>query len=223
MLPIDLFPESGTWCEIKLIDHAEEIIKPRRGEHWLPNLEQQYGGSVYGGYLEDRSPFFDTKSGESIHLGLDVWAPEGTQVHFPFAGKVLNNSPSDDVVGGWGGRLDILCGDNVFILGHLSEPTFSPGDSIEPGQAVGTLAPMLLNGGWQPHLHVQCVKQSVYDSFPNHRDVDAYAPACEQLASDYPDPRTVSADNLLLLEGRSCSVWDKTLQFLRGGLLPMVA
>jgi 4-aminobutyrate aminotransferase-like enzyme/Ser/Thr protein kinase RdoA (MazF antagonist) len=98
----------------------------------------------------------------TIHLGVDLFAPAGTEVFAPLPGTVLSVQRNDE-------QLDY--GPTV-IIEHAPEggPTFAtlyghldgevlerlkPGDSIGAGDPVGRFGHESENGGWPPHLHFQ--------------------------------------------------------------------
>jgi len=87
MYPFELFEYlSDYWIEFNLANYTEKI---KGNPHWSIELEQELGGgSLYGGYMEDRSSVFDkrheTKS--TIHLGVDYWVDAGTNVLSPIQG-----------------------------------------------------------------------------------------------------------------------------------------
>jgi hypothetical protein len=177
------------WIEINLSTHVN-YIKNHKGV-WLSHLEYLYGGSLYGGYMENRSPFFDERHdpGCVIHVGVDLWVSEFTPVTFPYNAVVKYSRPENKICrGGWGGRLDLYVPDQgVFILGHLLEPTQKIGEHIVAGEIIGSLAGRNKNGGWKPHLHIQLMNLEYYDLFePNH--IDAYAPYSSDLKELYPNP-----------------------------------
>lgn len=128
-------------------------------------------GLAVGGYGEDRaiytSPVF-TAAGEArtVHLGLDLFAPAGTEVFAPLDGRVHsfrdNANPLD-----YGPTIILehavstpVSGALVFytLYGHLARESLdglTAGQAIAAGQRLGWLGRPEVNGGWPPHLHVQ--------------------------------------------------------------------
>ena len=122
-----------------------------------------------GAYLEHRDVYdndaYNTDAPErrSVHLGIDLFVPQGTPVTAMLDGVVLtvvdNPDPYDY------GPTVILQhatapdGPPFFVLyGHLSRPTLttvSPGQRVKAGEVVGFIGSSEVNGGWAPHLHVQ--------------------------------------------------------------------
>lgn len=168
---------SSNWSEV---DISEVDTKNRM---WLSILETSHNAKIYGGYLEDRSPLFDERHDKDkvIHLGMDFWVSERTQVWFPYnSGRVIGISPNSNTKGGWGNRVDILIEVNgvnyVAIFAHLSsenlaEAGLSVGAEIHKAKLIGRVGKYEENGGWRPHLHLQVITEYVYYANP---DFDAY-------------------------------------------------
>ncbi len=149
-------------------------LRPEQHTHDLQNcvseLAQKNKGKFgYGGYAEDRSfyavsPLFkNADSNRTIHLGIDVWLPAGTPLFSPLAGEIygsqMNTNPLD-----YGGTIITkhnLLGIEFFLLfGHLSKDSIesvSIGQMIDPKQKIAELGDTNENGGWPPHLHLQCI------------------------------------------------------------------
>ncbi len=122
-----------------------------------------------GGYLEERAvylgPVFDTPPGverRTVHLGLDIFAPAGTAVHAPLAGRVVsvadNDRPLDygptvilEHAAGAAGRFYTLYGH----LGRDCLGRLKAGDRVDKGQRIASFGGPGENGGWAPHLHFQ--------------------------------------------------------------------
>ncbi len=133
-------------------------------------LENTPGFLGVGGWGEPRlvyqSEQFGTESGHheprTVHLGVDVFAPAGTEVIAPLDGTIhaVDNIalPLD-----YGGvvvtRHDGGLGTPVFVLyGHLDPDSIrrlKPGQRIAGGETLGRLGDRTCNGGWIPHLHLQ--------------------------------------------------------------------
>ena len=126
----------------------------------------RYGLGLYG---ENRTvyatpQFADAASPErrTIHLGIDVFAPAGTPVHAPLAGRVkvltYNADPLD-----YGHTLILehdLGGARLYTLyGHLaaSLPSLHPTGEVAAGQIIAHLGDWPENGGWAAHIHFQII------------------------------------------------------------------
>jgi len=121
-----------------------------------------------GGYLEKRnlyqnSSLFNTEEIRNIHLGIDVWAPEGSRIASPLAGEVVV-SHYNEGEGNYGGTIILkhsLKTTSFFTLfGHLSKASLGEnpiGKIIPKDVAFCSLGNPSENGGYVPHLHYQIV------------------------------------------------------------------
>jgi murein DD-endopeptidase MepM/ murein hydrolase activator NlpD len=174
--PNTIFPDYPDWNLVNIADYHHLILK---GGGWLKELESLFGGKSYGGFLENRSAIFDHRhdTKKVIHLGVDYWVDVGTPVISPVEGTIMNlrSSKNESCRGGWGNRVDILSGGKVYMFAHLSPESIcgkQSGDKVLEGDVLGSAGAREHNGGWRPHLHLQCVALPFYDAFP---DMDAYA------------------------------------------------
>lgn len=160
-------------------------------------LLRQIGWAV-GGYDEQRSPeMYNSRiysNGRTIHMGIDVWGPEGTPV-YAFAdgcifGAVDNDNPRD-----YGPTIITqheIEGVPVWALhGHLSRESLYPhdvGDAVDAGEVIGRFGREKENGGWVPHLHFQLALEE-----PPVVDMPGVVhPRDREMARRiYPDPRLV--------------------------------
>jgi 4-aminobutyrate aminotransferase-like enzyme len=97
-----------------------------------------------------------------VHLGVDIFAPEGTPILAPLNGEIVAIENRKNTLD-YGGMIILkhVADDNgVFysLYGHLS-PNFPEyykiGLEIKKGQKFCFLGDDSLNGGWAPHLHFQ--------------------------------------------------------------------
>lgn len=174
--PSVIFPDYSSWSLVNIAEHHHLILK---GGGWLQELEGLFGGKIYGGFLENRSAIFDHRhdTKKVIHLGVDYWVDAGTTVMSPIEGKIINlrSSKNESCRGGWGNRVDVLSGEKVYMFAHLSPESIRDkkiGGRILEGEILGSVGAREHNGGWRPHLHLQCVALPFYSAFP---DMDAYA------------------------------------------------
>lgn len=129
-----------------------------------------------GRYDEDRvlyrhSPLFNGDAERrSIHLGIDLFVVEGTEVLTPLPGTV--HSASDNAGLGNYGPTVILrheLDDVEFhtLYGHLSRNSLEdldPGDALAAGDPVGEVGDLQENGSWPPHLHFQIIAEALGDA-----------------------------------------------------------
>lgn len=100
----------------------------------------------------------------TVHLGLDVFAPDETAVYAPLDGEIVH---VDDNKGdrNYGPTViikhQIEPGLNFYTLyGHLSKKSISlltVGALIRAGSKIAELGGIEENGGWSPHLHFQII------------------------------------------------------------------
>lgn len=151
--------------------------------------------ALIGGYGEDRtvyqaSPLFDG-DGEprTIHLGVDIWCDAGTPLAAPLDATV-HSAAVNDRFGDYGGTI-ILAHDGFFTLwGHLahgSARSVTSGQPLAAGEIFARLGTPAENGGWPPHLHLQCIT----DLQGRRGDFPGVAPRSErhQWLELCPDPR----------------------------------
>ena len=122
-----------------------------------------------GGYNEDRvlykrSKLFDGEEARSLHLGVDIWGPEGTRVYAPLGGMIHSYAFNNNF-GDYGATIILqhnLDTTNFYTLyGHLSLSDLSEmrkGKFITRGEVIGHFGSPEENGNWPPHLHFQIIQ-----------------------------------------------------------------
>jgi murein DD-endopeptidase MepM/ murein hydrolase activator NlpD len=135
-------------------------------ESYDPNrLRGLYG---VGKYNEDRRGMYTTElfspgsdDARTIHMGVDIGAPVGTEV-YAFDDGVIFMTALNPADGDYGGTLiteHALEGRKVWALhGHLSHASTSKwrgGEKFAKGDVLGWIGDEKENGGWNPHLHFQ--------------------------------------------------------------------
>jgi murein DD-endopeptidase MepM/ murein hydrolase activator NlpD len=124
-----------------------------------------------GRYDEDRvlyrhSPLFDgTAERRSIHIGIDLFVVEGTEILAPLQATV--HSAEDNAgLGNYGPTVILrhqLDGIEFHTLyGHLSRASLDhlePGGKLSAGDQVGSVGDLQENGSWPPHLHFQIITE----------------------------------------------------------------
>ena len=160
---------------------------------------------AYGGYNEvrklyQRSQLFNKNVDEflnrNIHIGLDIWTAEGTDVLAVLDGEI--HSFQDNANFGDYGPTIILkhtMEDEVFysLYGHLSRNSLENlqvGQKFKAQEKIAELGAAEENGDYAPHLHFQIIKdlqenKGDYPGVASKKDLDFYLENC-------PDP------NLLL-------------------------
>lgn len=113
--------------------------------------------------LYGRSKLFAGTEPRTVHLGIDLWAKEGTHVFAPFQGTV-HSFCDNNKFGDYGGTIILehnLNGVSFYTLyGHLSRNSLAhlkEGMGIEQGTCFAYLGKEHENGSWPPHLHFQII------------------------------------------------------------------
>lgn len=161
-------PEINAGPSIALLTAGQRPDMPafsdRAFDAWFAGQRVPYGIGLYGEnrtiYATDQ--FADRASVErrTMHLGIDVFAPAGTPVYAPFAGKVLHLTYNADPLD-YGHTLILEHAGPVpfyTLYGHLGgslPQLLQVGDSVTAGQLIAHLGDWHENGGWAPHLHFQ--------------------------------------------------------------------
>ena len=170
----------------------EEIGKAQRARGWEWS---------YGGYLEDRrhvwaGSYLD-RTGNYLHLGLDLNAPSGTLVTATLEARVMLIDTDSDQAGGWGTRIFLapLQHDSepiLLIYAHIRAVRCLVGQPVLPGEIMAEVDDPPSNGNWYPHLHVQAIRKALFDDILTERfeELDGYGPPrfFDSLHHDYPDP-----------------------------------
>ena len=151
-------------------DITEELIADTGNFSKYINRQLQDAKAVYGigGYNEDRvlykrSKLFGGEEARSLHLGVDIWGPEGTPVYAPLGGMIHSYAFNNNF-GDYGATIILqhnLDTTNFYTLyGHLSLADLSEmrsGKFITRGEVIGHFGPPEENGNWPPHLHFQII------------------------------------------------------------------
>jgi murein DD-endopeptidase MepM/ murein hydrolase activator NlpD len=163
-------------------------------------ISQSGAIAAVGGYLENRSVYaatdlFDGDSDRCIHIGVDVFIDQGTEVFLPLTGQVQSFCHRN--VSGDYGPVIIMeheLADCRFysLYGHLSEQSLdglSCGRIFAAGEMIARIGGRPGNGDWSPHLHFQLIAdmQGLVDDYPGvvkKKDLDFYRVNC-------PDPTRI--------------------------------
>jgi 4-aminobutyrate aminotransferase-like enzyme len=129
-------------------------------------------GLAIGRYDEERAiytaPEFQMPDGRwrTRHMAVDVFAPAGTPVYAPLDG-VVERRENRNRLGDYGGLLVLrhrTDDDEPFwtLHGHLDPETLTDGD-VRAGAEIARLGAPEVNGGWEPHVHLQLFTDLVAD------------------------------------------------------------
>jgi len=132
-------------------------------------IRQQGNRYGVGKYDEDRvvykhSELFDhDKESRSVHLGIDIFVPPGTQINSPLPAKI-HSFANNNTFGNYGPTIilkHILEGFTFYTLyGHLSLNSLSvliDGQKFAAGDTIAWIGDSHENGKWPPHLHFQII------------------------------------------------------------------
>ena len=132
----------------------------------LQSEKARYG---IGGYAEirtvyRRSELFEGAEPRTLHLGIDIWGPAGTQVYVPLGGTVHSFAVNNNF-GDYGATvvLQHQLDTKIFhtLYGHLSSNDLiylKEGKYISRGEVIGHFGGPGENGNWPPHLHFQVIE-----------------------------------------------------------------
>ncbi|SEI89599.1 Peptidase family M23 [Dyadobacter sp. SG02] len=172
------------------------------GEYVFGEMLSENTFNGIGGYGEDRVIYrhrkhftADIAKPRSIHLGVDIWAEAGTQIHAPLEATV-HSFAFNDHYGDYGPTIILsheISGITFFTLyGHLSLSSLEGlqvGKTISANEPFASIGPYPENGDWPPHLHFQIIREigNYKGDFPgvyNAADSDYYLDLC-------PDPQLI--------------------------------
>ncbi|HEX6027234.1 MAG TPA: aminotransferase class III-fold pyridoxal phosphate-dependent enzyme, partial [Solirubrobacter sp.] len=144
----------GDWANAPVLDLADG----------MPPVD----GLAIGRYDEQRSiytaPEFQTPDGRwrTRHMAVDLFAPAGTPAYAPFDG-VVERRENRANQGDYGGLL-VLRHEGPFwtLHGHLDPETLAT-RTVREGEEIARLGTPEVNGGWEPHLHLQLFTDLVGD------------------------------------------------------------
>lgn len=160
------------------------VNHPKEMEEFINEFTKMNNAKVaIGGYLEirnlyKRSKYFNEQANPSnernIHLGVDIWAKEGTKVLAALDGEIhsfKNNTNHGDY-----GPCIVLkhqLEESVFytLYGHLSLDSIKDikiEQSVKQGDEIAQLGDSSINGDYAPHLHFQIIKdmQNNFGDYP---------------------------------------------------------
>lgn len=237
-----IFPSlNGIWAEINLNDSAKSfhpewiydrnpLIDSAKQIEFVADMHHRMNCQYsYGGWLEDRSTLWRghyLDADKMIHLGVDFNVPADTEVRLPFGGDIVYIGQDEDQNGGWGGRLDFRSRiyPFYFIIGHLDPDSiweFQPSKKkrnwygwYPTSHIVGIVGSSSVNGGWFPHIHLQCMSYQEYESYKFPEEIDGYGSADTDIEKRFLNPHkclSFAEDYKLLQSLLEChKLWQKT-------------
>jgi len=192
--------------DLENIDEPIDFENPEEFGSYLNRLLVQHNAQYgIGGYFENRqiykSNIFSkniitgTTGKRTIHVGIDIWMPAGTEIYVPMAGKI-HSFRNNEGNGDYGPTIIIeheLEGTKFYTLyGHLSSESLEnkqEGQIFETGQLIGKVGKYPENGNWPTHLHFQIIKDmnGMKGDFPgviSVEDLEIFRELC-------PDPNII--------------------------------
>lgn len=126
--------------------------------------------AAVGGYGEKRTVYrtnpehFGTGENERcIHIGTDIWAPAGTNIHAPLD-AVVYSAHDNAGLSNYGPTVILehrtLAITFYTLYGHLDRASLqelTPGDEIRQGKVFAAIGNSSENGNWPPHVHYQFI------------------------------------------------------------------
>lgn len=203
-----IFPQlDGLWLTVNLnywaircfsslsqYNFKNPLINPEFCRDWVEDLHRHKNCDfTYGGYCERRDTLWRGHyMTDHIHYGIDFNVPTGTAVHIPVDAEIYSTRQDKDQNGGWGGHMTFRRDDgSIFIMAHLNPDRMNNQDQYKAGDVIGYVGDPTHNGGWYPHLHVQCIDLAFL--FENNiTDIDGYGPDSPILREAYPNPQILS-------------------------------
>lgn len=146
----------------------------------------RHQSKTFGGFLENRAAligFLEDETANMVHLGIDInnICP-GSAISVPCNVRVVHVMKDATALNGWGGRIIMKMVTDYqncpyLLYGHLSfDGLPKAGDIFQKNDVIAKLGTPNENGGWFPHLHVQCLTQRFFDEFKDKLDdLDGYA------------------------------------------------
>lgn len=158
LMPLDLSAQSPYLRDVDLkdtvaFDHLifQKVLKGKAG----------IGGFFENRIIYRRSDHYQGEEPRSIHLGLDLWMPAGTQLFSPLAG-MIHSVQDNQGFGDYGPTIIVehqLEDATFYVLyGHLDRVSLQnrkAGECIAASQWIGNIGNFPENGDWPPHLHWQ--------------------------------------------------------------------
>jgi peptidoglycan LD-endopeptidase LytH len=139
---------------------------------WLYNfLETNNYKYAVGGYNELRlaygksALFGNEQKARRLHIGVDVFAPAGTEIFLPIDGHI-HSFANNSTYGDYGPTIIFKHSLQNFsfhtLYGHNSLANLAlwqnmQGTNIEAGTLIGHMGTEVENVGWSPHLHFQII------------------------------------------------------------------
>lgn len=170
------------------------LLDPATCHRFVLDLHGSLGiDCSYGGWLEDRRNLWAgsylEKGSNWLHLGVDFNAPADTAIYAEHDMRVVWTGDDHPEEHGWGRRVIFELNSGLLLAYAHIEPVggMPAGARVSDGALLGFIDRSDRNGGWHPHVHVQC-----YESMSLEAAVasDGYGDPGQRhlLARMHPDP-----------------------------------
>jgi murein DD-endopeptidase MepM/ murein hydrolase activator NlpD len=152
-------------------------------------------GNIFNGNLSQSDSNDTAEEPRRLHVGIDIWGDEGTEIFAPWGGMVHSFAFNDNF-GDYGATIILLHqleGLPFFTLyGHVSLADLQKvreGGYISRGQKFAHFGNAKENGNWPPHLHFQVIQ----DITPFKGDYPGVCKLSERkkYLSNCPDPNLI--------------------------------
>jgi hypothetical protein len=176
-------------------------------DNWVKKIANQHGADyTWGGHFEDRKHLWHGyyKNAKRVtHLGVDYNVPAGTIVSTPRDCEVVHSWADISNHNGWGGRVILKLdtpwkGAKYLMYGHLAHDSLpTEGAIFKAFEVIGKTGVATENGGWFPHLHVQCITEEFFNQFKdNLESLDGYYNLDGTPYELAPDPTFLVGENI---------------------------
>ena len=190
-VPIDLSPSN------KSLDKFDVSSSKSLSKFINLEIKKQNGVIGFGGYNETRTIYrrsthfkqLTAENERNIHIGVDLWADEGTAIFAPLDGTV-HSFKNNTNYGDYGPTIILkhTYNEDVFytLYGHLSLESIDNlkvGQVFKAGDRIATLGDASVNGDYPPHLHFQIIKdvqdfEGDYPGVCSKNELDFYLKNC---------------------------------------------
>ena len=159
------------YCEIDMTENNEELVKVigkiQEFRRYIQKILTENECDVaIGGYGENRTIYRTElfSSSRTLHLGLDFWCSENTDV-YAVANGIIHSFADNDAAGDYGPTIIIeheINGETIYgLYGHLTRDSLENihvGKKVKCGEVIGRVGSADVNGGWPEHLHFQLIR-----------------------------------------------------------------
>ena len=171
IVPLNLSKNNAAFTE-DVYSSPEKLVAFIQNERETSDATYLIGGYREHREMYRRSSLFGINAAEevfpsdeprSLHLGVDIWGPEGTKIFAPLGG-MIHSFAFNNNFGDYGATIILQHQQdttNCYCLyGHLALKDIESkrvGQFITRGENFAHFGPWEENGNWPPHLHFQVI------------------------------------------------------------------